>query len=61
MNICVLFSVKYVVSRNPFDGSTVASVADCDEVDTAAAVAAAADAFKSWRSVLPRQRSAYLR
>jgi acyl-CoA reductase-like NAD-dependent aldehyde dehydrogenase len=52
---------KYVVFRNPFDGSTIASVADCDEVDTTAAVAAAADAFQSWRSVLPRQRSAYLR
>jgi acyl-CoA reductase-like NAD-dependent aldehyde dehydrogenase len=52
---------RYVVFRNPFDGSTVASVADCDEGDTTAAVAAAAEALKSWRSVLPRQRSAYLR
>jgi delta 1-pyrroline-5-carboxylate dehydrogenase len=54
-------TIKYVVFRNPFNGSTVASVADCDEADTAAAIAAAADAFQSWRSVLPRQRSAYLR
>ena len=47
--------------RNPFDGSTVASVADCAEEDAAEAVEAAAAAFPSWRSVLPRQRSTYLR
>ncbi len=49
------------IFRNPFDDSTIASVADCDAEDVAAAVTAAADAFNSWRAVLPRQRSAYLR
>ena len=52
--LCHMFS-------NPIDGSALASVADCDLEDVEAAVAAAAAAFSSWRAVLPRQRSAYLR
>jgi len=47
--------------KNPHDDSLVAEVADCVATDLDTAVAAAAEAFPSWKKVLPRERAAILR
>jgi len=47
--------------NNPYDDSLVAEIADCGEADLNAAVAAAAEAFPSWKKMLPRERAAILR
>jgi len=46
---------------NPFDGSEIAQVADCDRADTQGAIAAAQQAFPAWRDLTAGARSRILR
>ncbi|MDX6686623.1 MAG: succinate-semialdehyde dehydrogenase / glutarate-semialdehyde dehydrogenase [Baekduia sp.] len=47
--------------EDPSTGETLAEVADATNEDADAALAAATDAFKTWRNVAPRDRSDILR
>lgn len=46
---------------NPFDGSEIAQVADCDRADTQGAIAAAQQAFPAWRDLTAGERSQILK
>ena len=46
---------------NPFDGSEIARVADCDRADTQQAIAAAQQAFPAWRGLTAGERSQILK
>lgn len=46
---------------NPFDGSEIAQVADCDRADTQRAIAAAQQAFPAWRDLTAGKRSQILK
>lgn len=46
---------------NPFDGSEIAQVADCDRADTQRAIAAAQQAFPAWRDLTAGERSQILK
>lgn len=46
---------------NPYDGSAIAQVADCDRNDTKAAIEAAHEAFKSWSKQSAGRRSKILK
>src|ERR1700754_4326763 len=47
--------------EDPATGETIASVADATNADADAALAAADEAFKTWRHVAPRERADILR
>lgn len=46
---------------NPFDGSEIAQVANCDRADTQGAIAAAQKAFPAWRDLTAGERSRILK
>lgn len=46
---------------NPADGEVVGSVPDCRPEDVTASIAAAADAFESWKATAARERARLLR
>lgn len=46
---------------NPYDGSLIAEVADCDQMDTRQAIEAAQDAFLDWSKKTAAERSQILR
>lgn len=46
---------------NPFDGSEIAQVVDCDRADAQHAIAAAQQAFPTWRSLTAGERSKILK
>lgn len=46
---------------NPFDGSEIAQVANCDRADTKQAIAAAQQAFPAWRGLTAGERSQILK
>ena len=52
---------KYVESFNPGNGESLGKVADCDEADADAAIAAAKTAFVEWRNVPPLERARILK
>jgi succinate-semialdehyde dehydrogenase/glutarate-semialdehyde dehydrogenase len=47
--------------EDPATGETIASVADATNADADAALAAATEAFKTWKNVAPRERADILR
>jgi betaine-aldehyde dehydrogenase len=52
---------RYADSISPGSGNSLGPVADCGAADAAAAIAAANDAFKQWRRVLPLERAKILK
>ncbi len=57
---CDAASGKTLVVQNPATGDTVGTIPDCDGADTRDAIAAAAEAFRSWRMTTAAERAAVL-
>jgi len=54
-------SSKTFEVHNPFDGSLITEVSDCDEADTLKAVVAASEAFKVWKKFTAGKRARILK
>jgi succinate-semialdehyde dehydrogenase/glutarate-semialdehyde dehydrogenase len=56
----VAVSKRFAV-RDPYDGSIIAEVTDCDDATIDRAIEAAARAFQTWRKTLAPERGKLLR